>query len=61
MLGDRANQFSSMFFADSNFSIGGSVNLVTKSVRTCHFIEVRGMYLMSKAPRIVPHLATLPV
>ena len=45
-----------MFSADSNPSIGGSVNSATKFARTCHFTEVRGMYLMSKARRIVPPL-----
>ena len=53
--------FPSMFSAGFNSSIGDSVNLATKSARTCPFTEVRGMYLMSKAPRMVPHLAILPV
>ena len=43
--------FSSMFPTDSNSSIGGSVNSATKSTRTCTFMEVRGMYLISKVDR----------
>ena len=38
-----------------------STNSATRSTRTCHFIEVRDMYFISKAPRIGPHLAILPV
>ena len=37
------------------------MNSVPKSVRTCHFTEVRGMYLISKALRMAPHLAILLV
>ena len=61
MLGDCATNFLSMFSAGSNTSISGSMNSATKSARTCSFMEVRGMYLMSKAPRIVSHLAILLV
>ena len=49
-----------MFPTDGNPSILGSMNSATKSARTYPFMEVRGMYLISKAPRIVPHLAILP-
>ena len=53
--------FSSMPCFSTFIFSGHSANSVTRSARTCPFIEVRGMYFISKAPRIVPHLATLPV
>ena len=42
-------------------SNGDSANSTTRSARTWPLTKVRGMYLMSKAPRIVPHLAILPM
>ena len=36
----------------------GSANSTTRSVRTYTFIEVRGMYLISKALKIIAHFAT---
>ena len=36
-------------------------NSATKSARTCPFIELRGLYRMSKEPNRVPHLAIRPV
>ena len=53
--------FSSMFYFTINSSNRGSANSTTRSARTWPLIEVRDMYLMSKAPRTVPHLAILPV
>ena len=38
-----------------------STNSTTRFARTWPLTEVRGMYLMSKAPRIVPHLAIIPM
>ena len=37
------------------------VNFAMKSARTCPFTELRGLYLMSKEPSRVPHLAIWPV
>ena len=51
--------FSPMPYAFASSSSEGSANSATKFARTCPLTEVRGMYLMSKAPRIVPHLAIL--
>ena len=56
-----STNFSSLSLSASNSSTSGLVNSATKSARTCPFKEVRGMYLISKALRIVPHLAILPV
>ena len=42
-------------------SIGGSANLATRSARTWLFMEVRSIYLMSKALRIVFHRVILSV
>ena len=53
--------FSSMFCVAAISSNRGSVNLATRSARIWPLTEIRGMYLMSKAPRTVPHLAILPV
>ena len=53
--------FSSMFCFSTLSSTGISANLATRSARTWPLIEVQGMYLISKAPRIVPHFAILPV
>ena len=61
--------YEEIFPTDFPFMLGlspfssneGSVNSATKSVRTWLFIEVRGMYLILKAPRIVAHFATLLV
>ena len=47
--------------SSSSSFIGDSANSATKSVRTCPLIKVRAMYLMSKAPKIVPHLTILPI
>ena len=53
--------FSSMSCVSATSSNEGSANSATKSARTWPLMEVRGMYLMSKASRIVPHFAILPV
>ena len=42
-------------------SDGGSAISATKSLRTWLLTEVRGMYLILKAPNIVPYGAILPV
>ena len=49
---------SSMLFVAATSSNGGSMNLATKFARTWPLIEVRGLCLMSKAPRtvILPYL-----
>ena len=57
----KPTEFPSMCCAFISLLYGASANLATKSARTWPLIEVRGMYLMSKAPRIVPYLATLLV
>ena len=57
----RPTDFSPMWCSFDSFSTGPSTNLVTKYARTWPLIEVWGMYLMSKAPKIVPHFAILPV
>ena len=56
-----STNFSSLFLSASNSFTSGLVNSATKSARTCPFTEVRGMYLISKARKIVPHLAIIPV
>ena len=53
--------FPSMRCASISFSYGVSTNSATKSTRTWPLTEVWGMYLISKAPRIVPHFTTLLV
>ena len=53
--------FSSKCYASISLSYGASMNSTTKFARTWPLTEVQGMYLMSKAPRIVPHLTTFPV
>ena len=57
----RPTDLSSMPCYFTSASSGSSANSTTGSARTWPFTEVRGIYLMSKAPRIVPHLAILPV
>ena len=57
----RPTDFPSMPCCFTPISSGHSANLATKSARTYPFTEVRGIYLISKAPRIVPYLAILPV
>ena len=53
--------FPSMFcVVDISFNVG-SANSTTRSANIWPLTEVRGMYLMSKAPRMVPHFAILPV
>ena len=53
--------FPSMFCFSPSSSSGDSANSDTKFARTWPLIEVRGIYLISKAPKIVPHLAILPM
>ena len=53
--------FSSMQCSFDLSSTGVSVNSTIKSARTWPLTEVHGMYLMSKAPKIVPHFTILPV
>ena len=53
--------FPSMLNLSLFSSNEGSTNSAIKSPRTWPFIEVQGMYLMSKTPRIVAHFATLLV
>ena len=53
--------FSSMFCPSATISIEGSTNSAVKSARTWPLTEVRGMYLISKVPKTVFHLAILPV
>ena len=57
----KPTDFSSMWCAFDSFSAGPSVNSTIKSTRTWPLIKVRGMYLMSKPPKIVPHFAILLV
>ena len=47
--------FSLSFYSED------SVNSATKSARIWPLTEVQGIYLISKASKIVPHLAILPV
>ena len=53
--------FPSMLGLSPFSSNEGSANSAIKSARTYSFIDVRGMYLISKAPRIIAHFATLLV
>ena len=53
--------FPFMFYFSQSSSSGDSVNLDTKSVRICPLMEVQGIDLISKASRIVPHFAILPM
>ena len=53
--------FPSMPYFSAFSSTGDSANSATKSTRTWPLTKVGSMYLMSKAPRIVPHLAILPM
>ena len=53
--------FLSMFCFSTLSCNGVLANLATRSTRTWPLTEVWGIYLISKAPRIVPHLAILPV
>ena len=56
-----STDFSSMFCVSTISFNRGLANLATRSVRTWPLIKVWGKYLMSKAPRTVPHFAILLV
>ena len=53
--------FPSMFYVAATSSNRGSANSATRSTNTWPLTEVRCMYLISKAPKTVPHLAILPI
>ena len=53
--------FPFMPCSSTGVSTGGSANSAIGSARTWPFMEVHGIYLMSKAPRIVFHRAILPM
>ena len=57
----KPNDFHPMSCFSIFSSKGDSANSATKSMRTWPLIKVRGIYLISKAPRIVPHLEILPM
>ena len=53
--------FSSIFYFSTISFNRVSANSATRSARTWPLTEVRGMYLISKAPKIVSHLEIFPV
>ena len=53
--------FLSMFCVVDISSNAGSVNSAIRSASIWPLTEVQGIYLMSKAPRMVPYFAILPI